>query len=266
MKKHYKKFSALTLAEILLVILVVSVIIVLTIKVKKAQINHINRFMTYSAFTSLQQGVEELVTQGYDSTGSTPPVIDYTLPPYGKTTLGPTVIQGFCNRLSELFNTVGTTNCNAPAVGGAGSFTAANANFTTTNGLRFFNLSQNATAQRFIVYVDIDGDRRNVSGSGTLNNDVLKFRVYRSGIVIPNDNLSKLATDTGYLSASVRYVNTENKYVWPVNAVSYKEAICAANVIQSIDSLYCGSLVPNTNCTSPGVCEAVIDKPRAGIF
>ncbi|MDD3436649.1 MAG: hypothetical protein PHC64_05810, partial [Candidatus Gastranaerophilales bacterium] len=163
---------------------------------------------------------------------------------------------GFCNRLSDLYNTTGTPDCTKTTTSG---FSATNANFITTNGMRFYNLGTNAIGSGatgyFTIYVDIDGSKR----TSTENVDVLQFRIYLSGLVLPYDNAS---TSTSYLSTSVRYWNG-TAYAWLKNSVSYKESVCVSG--QFIDAGYCGSYTKDSLCDT-NVCEIVINKPKFLFF
>ncbi|MDD3436575.1 MAG: type II secretion system protein, partial [Candidatus Gastranaerophilales bacterium] len=61
------KKNAFTFAEVLLVMTIVAIIAVLTFKVQKSQNDYLNKYMYYSAFTNLKDGVGELVAKGNDS-------------------------------------------------------------------------------------------------------------------------------------------------------------------------------------------------------
>lgn len=152
-----------------------------------------------------------------------------------------------CNELSNLLNTVGTVDCSKTITGAPGTFTSANANFTTTNGMRFFNFgstpagTSDPLVKLFTVYIDIDGPKRN----SVLNEDVMKFNLYTNGVVLPDyDSIG--ANDPNYLSASVKYWETAtNKYEELLTSVSYREAYCKAKLVPSITTTYCNVSPPS---------------------
>lgn len=274
MKILYKKIKAFTLAEVAIVVMILALIASVTIKITKSRSNHyLNSFMSYSAFTSLQSGMEELVATGcsdndYQIMIPSPPhpycATKYSLPLNGHTTDS----RGLCDRLlDEEVNTVGTFDCFRTISSETGQFDTAHTNFTTTNGMSFLNFGSIAsgTPLLYTVYVDIDGPRRN----SVLNEDVVKFNIYTNGVVLPAPD-SIAATDVEYLSASVRYWDSAaNKYQSPKVSVSYREAACTANKAQSTDGNYCGTLgdptyVPADAICSDGIhdCEVILNKPE----
>lgn len=256
MKNFCKKLRAFTMAEIAISLMVLAIIASATIvSIKPRSTYYSNKFMYYSTFNNLQQGVYDLLAQG-------------TLPTVGHNTNTPPT--GLCDRLSDLFNTIpvsesAAVDCSKTA-NDSGPFTVDNANFITTNGIRFFNFGSdvNGTApnQFFTVYADIDGPRRNAE----LNQDVFMFNIYTAnGLLLP-DISSPGANNTDYLSVSVKYLNTTTgNYVWLLNGGTYRQAVCMANRAQQFDANYCASLDPefqaNTNC-STFVCQIIINKPR----
>lgn len=263
MKNFCKKLEAFTLAEIAISLMVLAVIASATIvAIKPRSTFYTNKFMYYSAFNNLQQGVYDLLAQG-------------ALPTIGNDTVNnpPT---GLCNRLSDLFNTIplsatSTVNCDIPVIGDAGPFTVDNANFITANGIRFFNFGQDAagTPTAFTVYADIDGPRRNA----VLNEDIFRFNIYTTnGLILPVPAAdSPGANNTDYLSVSVNYLDTSTgHYVTLLNGGTYRQAVCVANKAQSLDETYCTDLPAqfqaNVNCPSANACQIIINQPRVSFI
>ena len=66
-----KTKKAFTLAEIAIVFVIIALIAVAGIKITKSRTNHVNKYMSYAAFTNLKQGMGELIAD------------NKTLPAYG---------------------------------------------------------------------------------------------------------------------------------------------------------------------------------------
>lgn len=271
MKKNCKKIKAFTLAEMAVVFMILGLIATATFTITKSKSNYyLNKFMYYSAFNNLQKGIEELAAAGCsdDDLLTTPSPHPYCATRYSLPLIGHNgTLRGLCDRLAaEEFNTVGTIDCTKTITGNPGTFTLANANFTTTNGMRFFNFGSTPTANAYTVYIDIDGPKRNA----ILNEDVMKFNVYTNGTFLPAPN-SIGANDANYLSASVKYWDSSiNKYSCPLTSVSYREASCEANKAPLIDATYCSSTNSSpyparpvyTNCSNGTYdCKLIIHEP-----
>lgn len=239
--------KAFTLAEIALVFLVISIVVTVSIKLTKIKTTYyLNKYMYYSAFNGLTQAVATIKAAG-------------TFPTVGNNASPP----GLCQATSDIMNTVGTVDCTQTA-NDSTTFKTATPNFITTNGMRFFNFgtASSGTPAYFTVYVDIDGSTRNAA----LDTDVMKFRIYTSGDLLPEPSL-KGATNTGYMTASVRYLDASSNYVYisSLAGVNYITATCKAGIAQTIDSGYCGAITQDATCTT-NTCEVVPDKPRYSIL
>lgn len=233
MKNFYKKIKAFTLSEVMVVFVIVAVVASATFAITKSQLNYATKYQYYSAFVNLKQAVGELIANG--TAGAK------TLPATGAT---------FCSNLIAIMNTVGTPACGTNVTSG---FTDLNANFITTNGMRYYNFGTDPVASVYTVYVDING----ASGKSDTN-DVITFTINRNGTVLP-DPASKGATDKNYLSASVRYWNATD-YAWTENRkeYTYQEAVCKAG---EVTGAYCGAIAQDANCTVANPCEVIINKP-----
>lgn len=267
MKNPYKKIKAFTLAEVTVVIVIIGIVAATTLGISKRKgAYYVNKYMSYAAFTALQDGVVEMLIEG-----CTPNDVAsaYCAAPMG---VIPQYVnagtRGFCNRLSDIFNTIGASSCTASVTSETGQFDLAHTSFRTSNGLRFFYASAVYPVANYTMYIDIDGARRN----GKLNDDVIKFNVTTTGTVLPSSD-SKIATDTGYLTASVRYpiANSPN-FQYVATGVNYLTAVCDAT--GAYTGVTCSVAVPasvtiyNNNCRSAtgNLCEVVIDKPKAPLF
>lgn len=233
--------KAFALAEVMIVLSVIGIVAVATIGITHTKANNFtNQYMTYSAFTNLKEGVGALLNAGCTSGVSTvcPVQGASALPIVGHDAAATPL--GLCDRLaSEVFNAVGTVNCALTTTSG---FNAANANFITTNGMRFYNFGNNsplsnsvngATVYTYKVFIDIDG----AGGSSTLNKDVLPFIIRTDGLVLPyrvsgtafSVNGASASDNVNYLSASVGYRTGSGSYNVFENGVGYAEAYCDAN-------------------------------------
>lgn len=281
MKKNYKRKKAkgFTYIEIMLVLLIVGIILVATINTGKIRINsNLNKYMYYSAFNSLMQSTSALLAEGCiqtDVDNHYCTALSGYLPKIANDTANST--RGLCNRLAELFNTVGPVDCTQTATDST-NFKTATPNFIASNGMRFFNFGTAPTGTdpnyNYTVYVDIDGAS---ARNSVLNEDVMKYRIYTTGgIVVPDADPTddKGATSTDYLSASVRYLDdVTSKYKYVESGINYISAYCVAN-----GSYPTGTACPitpiatvatyNANCApaTNHICTVIVDKPKFSIF
>jgi prepilin-type N-terminal cleavage/methylation domain-containing protein len=262
LKKFFSKNNAFTMAEIMVVMTILSVVAIFAMRIaifKKAKYE--NKYMCYSAYTNLKEGAAHLKAEGCTSTDVTNADCDNILylPKKGFNT---TTKRGLCDRLSDLYNTIGTVYCStaATSITTQTSFSTLTPNFTTSNGMIFYNLGSdaNTTTNLFDVYVDIDGKRRD----GVLNVDVVRFTVNaQTGNVYPYYSLiSKSATSTDYLSTSVGYRdNTTGVYKWLSSNVSFDKAFCAINGVHpgTTDTTSC---TKDATCTT-NACDINVNEP-----
>lgn len=286
MKKNYKNF-AFTLAEVLVVLLVIGIIITAGMGVQRAKKNYVNKFMAYSAFTNLKSGIDELVAEGCTDDDLKPQVDGISYVCKGKSGYIPQVGQGgwgynnrgLCERLTDKYNIVGNPNCNQPVVSsGTTNFNGLTPNFKVTNSMKFYNFGSNPTQYGsnyvYTVYLDIDGDAR----KGILGDDVLAFDISTDGGVILDNsaNMANVIDTTDYLTADVRYFDrTNQKYVYPVSGLSYRQAICQADAVPAsitTPAAYCNGISRISVCSSTPTppasnsCEVVLDKPHFMFF
>lgn len=242
-----RKIKAFTIAEILIVTGVIGIVALATMSNVHSMIqNYSNKYMYYTAFTSLQNAVYQMTSSSY------------TFPTTGAT---------FCPNFSSFLNTIGTIACGTNVTT---NFAANNANFTTSNGMRFYNFGSAPTSTLqsgyYTVYIDIDGPSR----KGTLNDDVMAFNVYLDGTVLPDDNSTAL-TNKNYMTATVAYLNSSTNTNTIVAAgLTYKDATCAAKGFYK--GVACSSPSPTQNaaCTAQlnagTICQVVVDKPNFSIL
>ena len=254
MHKTFKKESAFTLSEVILVFFIIGIIVTITLKViQDTTTAKLNKYMYYSAFTNLTAAVSKLIDQGcndYD-TSAVSGCVAGKLPTQGHTTSDS---RGLCDRLAETFNTVDTVNC---TYGSSGTNTT-NPNFTVTNGMKFYNFGVNVNASNLFtpVYIDIDGPKRKKE----VDKDLMQFNINTDGTVRPIYNTAG-ANNTKYLSASVKYINSSGVVVWVVTNVNYQTAVCSAT----------GKYDSTTNCTQAtdcvsNDCKIIVNKPGFMFF
>lgn len=320
MKKISKK-TAFTLAEIMIALFISAVIAMIFIKAIRTGTNHYsNNLMSYAALNGLSTAAYDMAKLGCTTSGGesndrtlasvvfTPALAaahpycdaDTGLLPRWKHTADASIVttpanvpnRGFCDRfVIEEMNVTGAIHCDRAITDETGQFDDSHLNFTTTNGMRFFNFgaplsgpAPTATASTgyYTVYIDIDGPKRNgsltESDTGKKDADVIKFyvaidssTVNRPIQVIPDPD-SIAANDTDYLTASVKYLNAAGTaYTYVLTGVDYRTAVCGADPAapQAIISDYCtaahtyGIRAQNANCTvaSGHTCIFELDEP-----
>lgn len=242
MKIKFKK-HAMTLAEIAVMFAIIAVIILATLGISKSKTDKIKSYQYYAAFTNLKHAVGEVFADGYLNTSTG--LLEKTLPPDGHNGTD----TGLCDKFIKIFNTVGTNDCTLTTTT---NFDDAHVNFTLTNGTRFFNAGSNAVSNIFTYYIDINGKK----GNGVLDDDVMEFKIYRNGMVLPATT-SIGGMNPRYLSASVKEVTANT---WVAKGIPYLEAICMAG---EMSSAYCAPLgySLNASCSSPNSCQTYINKP-----
>lgn len=145
MKICFDKKYAFTLAELGIVFLIISIVVIATIKISGSKKDYEKEAMYYSTYTNLKAAVAEMLSQGCNSSNTTTcptqkalPNVAHTATNANGTNSDGSVGDGFCDRLANNFNTIGTVDCTIKTLNG-GTFNKAAANFITTNSLRFFN-------------------------------------------------------------------------------------------------------------------------------
>ncbi|MFA7659011.1 MAG: hypothetical protein WCY19_06230 [Candidatus Gastranaerophilaceae bacterium] len=262
----YKKLIAFTLAETAVVFFIMGVVALITINLTTSRMNYVNKFAYYSTFMNLKNGVGQLIAEGCPSTVSVCRELK-ALPTVGYKSDG----TGFCDRLTNIMNTVGSIDCSLSLSSEPTDFSSKPSNFITTNGAIYYNFGKapvfgegatyDGTPENdiYTIYVDVSGAR----GKSILNQDVMKFRITRAGMVLP-DPSSVGATNTDYLSTSVKYKDASNNIIWLKNGITFKEAECISGYITtSIYSGYCSPYTQDTtHCPiSNNTCKVVINKP-----
>ena len=246
--------KAFTIAELMIVLVIIGIISTATYKIIQSKASYFRtKYMAYSAFTNLKNGVNELIAAGCNSSAVTmcPTPGKAVLPILGHDAASAPAL-GLCDRLAnDVFNTIGLTNC---ALTTSSGFNSTNANFKTTNGMSFYNFGSNpdAITNLYTVYIDIDGS---ANGNSSTTKDILTFTIGNDGTVLPAYN-SVGATNNAYLSASVMYTNSSGNYTWVDNGANYQTAYCDVN----------GTYPPNNLCAKAAACTTntctlSIDKP-----
>lgn len=247
-KNIINRKKAFTLGEVMVVMTIIGIVASATIKITISQTNYAKKFLYYATYMNLKSAAGEIIANGSTDTGTFKKSLPVTW------NINTTTVQqmGLCQRLTELFNTIGAPTCGNTTDGN--SFTDANLSFTIANGARVFYQTYNSG--NYTIYVDING----LKGKSVKNEDIMPFIVNAAaGSVIPDSN-SKAYDNTDYLSASVKYTDSVSGTTYKVsNGVTFEEAQCNANLITSP----CGSYqVKKSPCGNSGVtCFVEINKP-----
>lgn len=271
--------KAFTLPEIMLALAIISIVCLFIIReVNLARVHYLNNFFSYSAFTNTKNATTLIYNEGCTTDDITNGICDAPggtlikiLPKLANPPSAPS--RGFCSRFADQFNVLGDVDCStASAVDPSETeFAGLIPNFTTSNGMRFYNFNSDPVGGIYSVYVDIDGSQRD----GKINEDVLKFNIkIDDGSVLP-DITSIAATNREYLSASVKYYNGGFKWIYGVTNptgvddvynVSYLAAECAINGNYSGDSSICATTQSGPAYTkicsnTANLCQIVLNKP-----
>lgn len=175
-------------------------------------------------------------------------------------------LDNLCSGLANTFNTTGTVNCTLDTITG---FTKENANFTASNGMRFYALGGDKKLgdADYTIYIDIDGPR----SSSELGKDIFRFVVKQDGTVLPYYDVTEPSTtDKSYLSASVWYNDSVDGSVkWATKNVPFLTAYCVkTNTYPAPIGTVCPAVATTlhtTHCASND-CSIVINKPGFKLF
>jgi len=172
----------------------------------------------------------------------------------------PDTAAKFCSSYTDMLNGIGVPVC-GNGIHNTEPFDSANANIILPNGIRYYNFGAEATPGAtnetgyYIIYADIDGSARN----GKLNEDVMGFKVYRSGLVLP---LLSTAPSTKYLSTSVRYTDGSGNVQFLETGVPYLDAACHAGLASGVDCPASTTLSPTCDKANGGFdCTVIVNKP-----
>lgn len=261
-----KTNKAFTIAEIMIVLVIIGIISTWTYGITQSKASYYKtRYMAYSAFMNLQNGIGLLLTAGCNSNNVAvcPKPGDTSLPIVGHDTNSPPF--GLCDRLipsatsTGAYNTLGKIYCDPilqPTIvipSGTLNFSSYTPNFTTTNGMMFYNFSSNPDpiSKLYTVYVDIDGKSQ---GSSSINSDVIAFTFGTDGKIVPAYN-TVAATNPAYLPASAGYINSSETYVGVDNGVGYQTAYC--DVYGTYPNAACAK---HPSCITAS-CKFMLNKP-----
>jgi len=269
MKFIKNKLFAFTLAELMVIFFIIGVVVASTASIYTSQIDVAKKYQYYAALSNTIQDISEILAAQYDTDPAgppTPPAFVKYLPikgNYVNAAQPDGLNNGLCQRFSELINTIGAIDCTLTK--SSGTFALTDANFVATNGMRFFNFGTDPvltsgphvdTNDYFTVYIDIDGP----NGSGTLDKDVMGFKIYRGGLVLPTRD-SAGGNSTKYMKATVRY-GTSPSYTLLDTGVPYLEAAChAGKLTGATDCPAVWNSISGPCSPAPSTCEVVINKP-----
>lgn len=248
-----------TLAEIMIALIVMGIVVTATMGIKKSKDNFENKYMYYSAFTNLQSGVSAILNEGCSDADITASrcTTNKQLPIVANAAGN----RGLCDRLSRIYNIVGSNSCSTADTNKSSATTyatiIATPLFTLTNGQIFYGFRgvDGSGTPPYTIWIDINGNK----GNRALGTDVLPFNVHTDGRVFPfysssDATSSRGATSTDYLSATVRYRNG-NVYVIVRAGRPYRDAVCDAT--GNYEGAAC---TQNATCTT-NTCEVVVNKP-----
>lgn len=179
MKIKWQKLAAFTLSEIMIVLVVISIIALATYKITASRSDYVYKYMHAAALKDLKRGVGEIIADGtYNSVSKK---TERLLP----TTIYTGDGSSFCERFSELTNTIGAISCTQTVPDGTTDFLTQTPNFVASNGIKFYNFGSAPTGtvpnRIYTVYVDIDGN----NGTSKLNKDVWPFYININGAITP---------------------------------------------------------------------------------
>ena len=291
MKKNINKLSGFTLAELMVVFAIIAVVATATIGIYKTQLNIARRYQYYAAFTTLKKAIGNIVADGsiQNSAAAAPLdlVIEKLLPALANSDTTAAKLysdgthkstnNGLCQRMVDVLNTVGPVDCSL--IKFMNPFLATEANMTLTNGMRYFNLGSNPIGSGASAYYYVIVDMNGAAGAGLLPQmakrytdndiDVLPFKVYRTGQVLPMLDTGNLVPYTSYMSASVSYVDDSGVTQWisALRSTPYLTAACGAGQATGVSD--CGALQKDVNCCTQSICiggerqcSVTINKPK----
>lgn len=250
MNNFCKRIKAFTMAEVMVVMAIIGIISLALYGTMKAQTNYATKYQYYQALMNLKQATGEILAEGYTLSGS--PAVTKAIPTVASNaTANATTPVGFCDRLIQIINLIGTTSCGTTATTSPFSGTP---NFITSNGQRYFFGN---SAPPYTIYIDINGPKGDALSTGSTP-DVQPFIVNGDGTVFPVST-SVGATSTNYLAASVQYRDNSGNIVVVERGVTYYQAACDA----SSDSKYNGVACTRVNgaACATNMCDILIDKP-----
>ena len=320
MRKFFKAYS---LVEVVVAMMVIATIVGVSIKATKTKMDSIISYTYYIAYETLRESVshinnnfkstEEIYLSENSIMSGVPSIGDcggesgkaykeddscYELS--GRPQTLPRNGFNFCLKMFERVNLSGSfaenRSCMGHAIDHANPiFTDRAPDLVLSNGIRFYNLSQNPVEIEdlkanddgmilnekkfkltnegtlyntktfgYIVYIDIDGI---ASGSNTIWDDIYKFYITLDGFVIPawNDLDGGIgAKSRSYLEVSVMQIEGEEDTPtkWVKKSVSFQEAACASGNI-ALNTDYCGGISIDSECDpdSSKKCELRTIKP-----
>ncbi len=252
MSINNRKNKAFTVAEVMITLVILSIICLLWIKdVQLKKEKYYNNFFSYSSLDNLVKSTDIILHEGCTSADVTNGVCTSEINnlPQVAYYAGE---RGFCNRMADLFNTIGPVICNPTEISGSTSnFVTYTPNFISSNGMKFYNFHVNPISNKYTVYVDIDGNQRD----SVLNEDILEFIININGTMLPSPT-SSIATNKEYLAASIRYYNSG--YSWADEDVTYYKAVC--DKYGNYDGVACSNSIYTSIC-SVHLCEIIVKKP-----
>lgn len=320
-----KKLRGYTLAEIVVTMVIIAVVAGISIKIARAKLDSIITYTYYTAYSTLKEVATQMIIdfnlEEYAGIAVPPTTTEgetcesgqeltenkhdcqnavITVP---RVASAASLTEGtkqktFCEKFVEYVNTNDTSEVlgevdSEPAECAGDSITSTESSFAEKkadvvlrNGMRIYNLNQNAinigklnnilpsgsypgigntNRASYTIYVDIDGS----SGPSTKWKDVFPFYITLSGKTIPAYNTDGVGgNDRKYLQTSASKTSTTGTE-WLTKSVSFKESACVSGYIPQNNEAkctYCGDIGYNEDCDLDGnYCRMHTIKPLKGL-
>lgn len=132
--EYLGKKTAFTLAEVAIVFFIIAIVSLVTVKISNSKSGYELKAMYHATFMNLQKAVSLMLTDGCTSPDTEVCPAVKMLPKISHNDKN----EGFCDRITQQFNTLGKIDCTLKASDGE-DFNKIDPNFTTANGAKYFN-------------------------------------------------------------------------------------------------------------------------------
>lgn len=289
MLKRIKRF-AFSLAEVMVVLAIVTAVVAVSIKITKSRFDSVNRYLYYTAYSTLKTLVAEVHLKinsetNIDPVTGEPLPYNEAAPIWDGTETGKNLcleIAGFANLTAsgELCN-AGATKATVDGIANLPEpyFGDITPSLILRNGMRLYSLTEtespsilndftiynedgsesealsNNARKAYLVYVDIDGERND----STLWEDIFPFYITLNGYVIPAykdggfggaNNIVDMATSIEYDDVNPSNGNVNSR--WLAKNITFQDAACRSGFVNA--SGYCSGR------TTDSICQKAADK------
>ncbi len=290
MLKRIKRF-AFSLAEVMVVLAIVTAVVAVSIKITKSRFDSVNRYLYYTAYSTLKTLVAEVHLKINSETPNIDQVTGETLPYNEAAPIwdGTETGKNLCFGIAEFANLTASgelcdTGAEKATVDNIANspepyFGAIKPSLILRNGMRLYSLTKTESPsilndftifnedgsesealsdnarKAYLVYVDIDGERND----STLWEDIYPFYITLNGYVIPayKDGGIGGANNIVDMATSIEYddVNPSNGNVnsrWLAKNITFQDAACRSGFVNALG--YCGSR------ETDDICKKATDK------